>query len=427
MFRSLLRTVFCWNPHLWKILLLTVTALFALLPYATYNLPYSLLYNKVHKSETLIQIASNLNEQRLQSAKKYFESLDGTASLQLYNSSAENHQLDLVICIVTNDRSGIQFGGIQPGYAVQAAARVDELIKQDMFFRRKFLVICSVDKLPQNNIDATFLKEYIPHVERFGSSNLPSNINISHLYASGSRDSTIPYSIYTKESIDYAFCLNVTYAFDSKFVLMLEDDVIPHNDLFHVLRFNIDRNILHSSHLLDESGIRKLAFIKLFYPERWQGYAFEFDRIVELLSVGAVGSPILIIFQILLSKEKLKYSLLLLYFASGFILMILVASIVGRQNINELRRVSPQLFIFRDTPGCCTPAVLYPSSIIPKLTGYLTAFQDNNVHKDIIINKFIQSNNIPGFLLEPNLFKHIGMFTSLKQGYKDPAEFIFHL
>ncbi|KAL3873631.1 hypothetical protein ACJMK2_036726 [Sinanodonta woodiana] len=427
MFRFSLRTVLCWNAHLWKILFLTVVTLFALLPYATYNLPYSLLYNKLHKSETLIQIASNLNEQRLQSAKKYFENLDGTASLNLYNSSAENHQLDLVICIVTNDRSSVQLGAIQPGYALQAAARMDELAKGDMLFRRKFLIICSVDHHPGNNIDATFLKTYIPYVERFGSSNLPTHINISHLYAFGSRDSSIPYGIYIKESVDYAFCLNVTYAFDSKFVLMLEDDVIPHKDLFHVLRFNIDRNILHSSHFVDEGGSRKLAFIKLFYPERWQGYAFELDRIVELLSVGAVGSPILILFHILLSKEKLKYSLLFFYFVSGFILMTIIASIVGRQNINELRRVSPQLFIFRDTPGCCTPAVLYPTSIIPRLTGYLTAFQDNSVHKDIIINKFIQSNNIPGYLLEPNLFKHIGMFTSLKQGYKDPAEFIFHL
>lgn len=405
-------------PHCRFLIVLTLV-LCSLMPYFAVNLPLSKIYTRYHTDADTLNLANDLNSKRLSKALKYFNQSDAKQSMSFYKSRFEKVP-DIVVCIVSVSRDNQNH---ETGYLIQTAAVIDNIIKQDTYFKDTVLFVCNVDKNPHSHADATFLQRYIPVVQKLGVNGIFKRSFYFH-------DFNAKHQTYSRgrEIVDYVYCLNVSKSFGSPYVLMLEDDVIPYRNILQVLSYTLKQhNMLHSSHSENNfDHVRHFSFLKLYYPERWQGYAFEPDRVIELVSIGLVGGGILLgVISLCAFKTNFHYCMKLFYFTFGAALTMLSVSIVGRQYIMDLRRISPQLFKFSPTPGCCTPAMFYSAHIVPELIEYLIIHSDRN--KDLAINDFIQQNKIPGYILEPNLVRHIGMYTSLKNAYKPPTEFLFDI
>ena len=407
-----------------KVVLVLVSMVMIMVLYFSTKLPFSSIYTLVHKEAELKNMADRLNKARLERAVMHFKIRDRGLPPVSRLGSRNN---SLVICIVTMDRSRSAVGGLKHRYLVQTAAAVDQLLHRDTNFENKMLFICNVDERPQNHQDAIWLQNFLQFVQKHGSSSF--NIKFSSVTRKPSYDSFLSdwnHAKRQKEANDYVFCLNASSAFNSSYVLMLEDDVVPSNDMLDVVSY-VMRHRLHVNHDEDTGSRqpREFSYIKLYYPEKWQGYAWEMDRLLELISFGFIGAGLIYCLSSVLftfcGKHYLPYNNL--NFLLGFFLFVCIASLLNRQALLDLRRVSPQLYKFGPSPRCCTPGMLYNSKHLPKLMDFV--IQHTDVNKDLAIYDFTEESVIPGFLIEPNLLHHIGMYSSLFEEYKSPREFLF--
>lgn len=401
-----------------KLVIAIVLLICTVIPYISVNMPLSSLYTNYHEHSEQMDLANELNVDRFSKALRYFNSSDSEQSQAFYNSRIKTAP-EVVVCIVTINRDTSRRSS---GYLVQTGSAVDSIIKSDTYFRDTVLFICNVDSDPRRHSDAVFVSRYIPFVEKYGGNSLGRTYTIHDL-----NNFTSIHAEYARrrEFEDYVYCMNVSKSFHSKYVLMLEDDVIPYENVLKVIHYTITQyDLRHSSREeIDINKGRQFA-LKLFYPLRWQGYALELDRIIELVSISVVGGGILLAFVSLYTlKSEHSYFFKLFYFTVGTMLTMLSVSLIGRPNIMSLRRISPQLFKFSTMHGCCTQAVFYSTEMMFNLMQYLMTHSD--MHKDLAISHYIRHNQIPGYSLEPNLFRHIGMYSSLNDAYKPPVEFIF--
>lgn len=407
----------CSNRHV-KLFILIIVLLCSVIPFFAIDIPFSSLYEKYHKRSDTLELAKKLNSLRLSKALKYFNQTNSGDSSSFYIERAKRGP-DIVACIVSVSRSDLH---PETGYLIQTSSVVDSIIKSDTVFKDTLLFICNVDQSPDEHNDAHFLQSYIPYVSKYGNNSFGKSFSVSKFKSNHSDMSR------RREFEDYIFCLNVSKSFDSPYVLMLEDDVLPYKNLFEILHYTVKQhNLQHLEHLGRTAAPgRDFAFLKLYYPERWQGFANEVDKILELVSISSLGGALLLmVVSVFPSNSELPYLLKLFYFIFGAFLTMMSALIIGRHSLISLRRILPQLFVFKRTPGCCTPAMFYSSAVLPDLMQHLMFH--SNVNKDLAINNFIKQTNIPGYILEPNLFRHIGMYTSLTDAYKPPIEFIFEM
>ncbi|XP_046545157.1 post-GPI attachment to proteins factor 4-like [Haliotis rubra] len=397
-----------------------------LLPILCYNLPFSSYFQASLRSNNhTVNIVNHVNHQRVKSAYSYFKRQIPGGNLRYYDSVGKSSDIFLTVAIVTVGRT-VKNKSQDLGYVLQTSAGIDKFAKSHHFSRRTFVFVCNVDLNPEAHTEAAFLKKYLPFSERYGltSFKLEDNDQIQNNFSTYRTKKNE--SKYEKETWDYSYCLNVAKSFDPEYVLMVEDDAIPHEDLGNVLKYTLGNHLTDNTKSAPQR--KEFAYLKLYYPERWQGYAYEALKILELVSVGCVGGGVTIAAsELFVKNRRYSYKSKLSHFLLGMLFFILTAEFVGRQNIMEIRRLSKYLYTFRQASGCCTQAVLYPSAIVDPLTTYLTTLTSFE-HTDISIYDFTQQTSIPTYQLEPNLFYHIGMQSTLhKYKIKRLEQFLFHM
>ncbi|KAK7505534.1 hypothetical protein BaRGS_00003279 [Batillaria attramentaria] len=402
------------------------------------------------------------------------------------------------------------------GYVMQTAAVLHDLIKRSpagTIFADSIVFVCNVDRNPEHHTDAVFLKKHFDFVERYGV----TSFGASELKKQRTPGSTFPYretddrNVHDRERYDYMFCLQAARDLDPQFVLLMEDDAVPHADMPNVIQHVLQRLSAPGSQLstpeLRLSASRRLnlrarsllrnppatwtdthqsvehsrnvssppallstnfVFIKLYYPLRWQGFAFEMTRMLDLLSVSVVLSVLLaavvriarrllpvnfyrtlsrkLVFQRNLAQSlplaavvKISHTLLPANFYRALsstllfqryqvqtlvLFSMLVCLLIGRQNLNEFRRFSRFFYRLQPSPGCCTQAMLYPNDVIPDLITWLSRCR-SGTHVDLCIADFVEQYSLPAYSLEPNLVRHIGLVTTLQLRNKDPEEILF--
>ena len=189
---------------------------------------------------------------------------------------------------------------------------------------------------------------------------------------------------------------------DVKYVLCLEDDVALMDNFFPTL-----------SSILSFRGSRLITNpwldIKLYVMPRMKGFAFDIMPLVELLAMScllvffldsAIGSLPFI------ENPRKSFS----KFLFMFILCICTVLAISRQGITHWRRIHPQFYAWRPVPNFGTPAVLYNRLYLEEALKHLEANKDA---LDISISRFRRKNKLAGFLLEPNLVRHLGIKSSL--------------
>jgi len=96
----------------------------------------------------------------------------------------------------------------------------------------------------------------------------------------------------------------------------------------------------------------------------------------------------------------------------------LIALCVGRVHMNSWRRLfTPYAHYLVSDQFCCTQAVLYTRQTALDLAVYLDNTSCNETyHKDDALWKFQASR----YLIQPNLFQHVGVWSSVRRGFVDP-------
>lgn len=96
----------------------------------------------------------------------------------------------------------------------------------------------------------------------------------------------------------------------------------------------------------------------------------------------------------------------------------LIVLCVGRVHVDNWRRLfAPYAHYLVSDKFCCTQAILYTAQTARELAGHLDNTSCNETyHKDDALWKFAT----PGHLIQPNVFEHVGVWSSVRRGFVDP-------
>jgi len=100
----------------------------------------------------------------------------------------------------------------------------------------------------------------------------------------------------------------------------------------------------------------------------------------------------------------------------------LAAIAVSGQHLTELRYISRILFTVGPTPSCCIPGMLF---VADKTQHWLYYMKNHtcrlNYPKDTMLDDYRHKFNISGLIAQPNLFVHIGFYSSLNDNLLEPS------
>ena len=201
-----------------------------------------------------------------------------------YASEAKEKLMKLKPHIVTEGRIGSDIAvgivtlprlikGQTLNYLTQTFVKLYQSLFQDSeeVFPNKVLFVCDVFAGPGNHTEVKSLSSLVDVSKRFPI-NDPSAVIMDN---------------YEKEKEDYAFCIDMALKYQPQYVLIVEDDAIPFANMLKVLKVVLNRfleNMSSDGNVLPQS--EEWAYLKLYYPERWKGFAFEVIPLLELMGLG---------------------------------------------------------------------------------------------------------------------------------------------
>uniref|UniRef100_F6TMI9 Post-GPI attachment to proteins GalNAc transferase 4 n=1 Tax=Ornithorhynchus anatinus TaxID=9258 RepID=F6TMI9_ORNAN len=380
-----------WSSLPIQLFLVSIVTFGLLAPLACHRLLYSYFYLRQWHLDRMSQEFLQQNLEEGQAALRYFEELRATNGSAFWTGPPVPRPW-LVITIITVDR--------QPGfhYVLQVASRFHRLLRRCGPRCRGYrLMLCNVERDPDRHRDAKLLANFFPSASRFEEA------------GEGSPDAP-PVNQFEKEKQDYAYCLEKSLQnYDPEHVLLVEDDAIPDEQIFPVLH-----------HLLgvrfSESQLGDTLYLKLYHPERLQHYINpEPMRILEWFGVGMFLGPLLSwVYVRLTGRPGLSWPIVLFFavFSMGLV------ELVGRHYLLELRRLAPALYNVMPVTECCTPAMLFSAPSAHRVLSYLAELRcRGGFAKDTALYSLLRVKGERAFVVEPNLVKHVGMYSSLRSNF----------
>lgn len=365
-------------------------------------MPYSLYFNRAKwTEERLNQYVTQLNEERLNDAWSYLNHLNHYKqqnNLGFYNYSKNN--TDIAIGVLTVPR---HLKGERIGYLTQT---VSQFLKLEMIegisgFEEKVFFLCDAHKGPGRHNEADQLGLFVKHYKI-------TEIKLN-------QDDK-----FEKEKNDYIYCLQKALEFSPKYVLVLEDDVLPNPNFYRIIKSQIQ--YYFESHPNGDN----LGYIKLYNPEKWLGYSWSVQHILEMLSFGGLGGLVFSLVKGLFSRRRHNVNTLLNpCFLHGACYFILLVYCIGRQHILQIRAAFTHLYMVERNPACCTQGVIYNIPRVKSLISFLlntTCTESYAV--DSAIDKYMDSNKYERLLIQPNLLSHIGIVSTVRQWSKMLEHFI---
>ena len=351
------------------------------------------------------------NTQRLRFAEDYFSFLNRSHGMRNWFSGndtavSSERQLHVAIIIITVSRNRHKVDLYEPRYLTQVVwkflSQLD-VARANSYPHRMSLAVCNVDHIPGSYEEAKNVAQFIRTFNRFSY----THFSMVHPLE--------------KEKQDYVFCLNASLADRPDYVMLVEDDALPNDDFLGVLRHTIDtrleRRLVHGA--LHHPSDKNIAYVKFYHPERLLSFlSLERDRIPELIAFATILATLLnIVYVIVFRTGSFR-----VVWMNLFIYSLLVAATIGRSNLSELRRfLSPNFYIFTPAPSCCTPALLFPFSGAIQVCDYLSAATcDRNYGKDSILDQMLIERHMLAYLVQPNTFTHIGLYSAIRERIVDP-------
>ena len=374
----------CWR-HPWctrAVLLLTVATLLSV------SLPHAPLSRFFMSEDAERHRLLSENEQRLLRSDAWLEQYRAEKDPRVATDSAS--AVDVGITVLTMRRGRRMTGGgagslYRARYLTQAVAEMLRLLNDTSLHLRYSLHLCNVDDSPDLFSEAAELEDVVPVFRRYGEGSPPP-----------------PHSVWEKLKLDYVYCLQQTLRQGVRYALLLEDDAVAHHHVLHVVEDVLRR-------VLETPAGSSVAYVKLYHPQRLLGYfSLEVERLPELLALALTLGAALTLLQRDVKDAAVTW-------AGWAVVVAVLALAVGRTNLLELRRLSYQLYQVTPTPSCCIPAVLYTRRGAQDLAAFLrnvtcTARRSTDIRMD----EFRERGGWRGLLVQPNLFSHIGLLSSLR-------------
>ena len=407
---------------MWRdIFLLFLVTFGVTLPCLSLNLRHTIYDRVIPKNEAREKnIMMKENTERFNMSAAYLKRLDKTGEYKTLMLNLEKPILTenpsrsfsngmnatLAVTIITVSRNRHTVENYEPKYLTQTLASFLRLLNTTNYGPKHFrvgLFVCNVDPEPYSYAEVQTFPKWITVFQRFQYNSVP----LSHMRYDDKID---------KEKQDYVFCLEKSLEQNVSHALLVEDDALPVRDLFPV----IDQLVFSNSGNAGTSASDDILFFKLYHPERLLGYiSLEVERIPELLSLSCLFSLILLrVYTKWRPKTALPVPCLWIIF---FIYSGLTFLALGRVNIIEFRRLSRYLYQLTPAPTCCTPAMLFPRKGGLLVAQYLKSITcRSKFAKDTALDRFREKRGLIARMIQPNLFKHIGQFSSLRSELVNP-------
>lgn len=373
-----------WSSPFIHLLTLTVVTFGVLAPLICHRLLHSYFYLRRWHLNPMSQEFLEQNQQDGQAALHYFEKLQIPNASEASGSDA--FQPLLLITIITVQRRN------DFHYVLQVAAHFHRLLQKcGARCQSHRILLCNVESDPSSHQDVKLLSSFFPMVSRDKTGENPDpRVNQ-----------------FEKEKQDYVFCLEQSLlVFNPEYILIVEDDAVPEEEIFAVLQ-----------HLLlarfSKPYLRDALYFKLYHPERLQRYVNpEPMRILEWLGVGMFLGPVLnCVYSWATGRPSLSWPIVL-FFA---LYSMALSELVGRHYMLELRRLAPTLYNIVPVTECCTPAMLFSASSAHRALGYLKGLHcRQGFAKDIALYSLLRTKGENAYVVEPNLVRHVGMYSSLR-------------
>lgn len=364
-----------------------------ILPVLCHRLKYSIYYGGLRPrniTEENLKMQEE-NNQRLLMAHKEFRNIVTKNEI----SGKPSNFTDIIITLITVSRG---ISDYNPYYLTQTASKLLQLLRKDatgLDFTYG-LMVCNVDSLPNAYTEAKEISNLIYTTVKY-TKRLNQVINR-----------------FEKEKQDYVYCLEKSLQFQPRYVLLMEDDAYPTDRMLPVLEYSI-QNVFEGKFSEFFHQRRKVAYLKLYHPERLLGFiSSEIYRLFEL--AGAI--LLLVTFLIAVKKTCMSGITITRRFVilTG-VYIVFLALAIGRPNLIGIRTVSPYFHSFVTAPSCCTPANLYSYNGARAIIDSVSHKVSYAGHaKDALLDEFLKESDYNAIYVEPNIFKHIGQYSSLRHG-----------
>ncbi|XP_061194206.1 post-GPI attachment to proteins factor 4-like [Saccostrea echinata] len=404
MMRKLCRPL--WKNKFWKHLgLITLVTYFVALPLLSLRYRYTAYDEVWHKDKSHAQeLMRNVNDQRIKEAQNYINVYGG-----MRNKLSLQQPADIGITIITVSRNRHRLDQYEPKYLTQVVGKTLQLLNETKHLKllklTYSLFLCNVDDEPSSYFEFKNLKEIVTTFNRFPNSS-------SRPLFQRSIDRTLE-----KEKEDYIYCGEQAFKQNVSNILLMEDDALPNNDMISV----VDHHLYSMG--LSKTGPHQsdITFIKLYHPDRLLGFiSLEKERLPELFCLGLILTTCFV--KAYLTIHPIEANHRKIIWLGFFVYSCLFVLAVGRQNFTALRRISKYLYQVTPAPFCCTPAIVYTKAGFHAVSSYLKSVRcKSGFGKDTAIDKLRKLNpKLRALLIQPNLFKHIGMYSSLRDQVLDP-------
>ncbi|KAG8539269.1 hypothetical protein GDO81_021149 [Engystomops pustulosus] len=304
-------------------------------------------------------------------------------------ASAADTSTPLVITVITTRRRP------EYHYLLQVALgflnRLDDCGADCSDFK---LLVCNVDPQPNSHTDACLLSQLLPSVARHLSEEVAEAPNR-----------------FEQEKQDYTYCLSQSLElYSPEYVLLVEDDAVPLHGIFSAFFQLVQVRF-------PEEPLGGGLYTKFYHPERLQGYVNpEPMRILEWIGLGGtVGLVLTWLYTVIFQRPRFSWWV----FVALTLYAMLMAELAGRHYLLEVRRMSPTLYNVVPATECCTPAMLFSQASARRTLQYFKELQcEPGYAKDIALYKELGKRKERAWALEPNMVKHVGMFSSLRGWYE---------
>lgn len=381
-----------------KIALLYATTFLIILPYFCQDAPHSVYYRKSVYGQTAPASVRMKNSLRLRKATNYLHAVDPDYSRTFYENKLKCPHLQILIVVVTmlrNSNMNPSINAAYPlGYLTQVTAALDSELQKTAGDCDVGMIICNTHRPFENHFEAAYLSKYFVEVEAVHK--------WRHLLTGK-----------VKERHDKVACFQESLKYNFDYLIVIEDDALPKKNfigtLQHVLKHKMESMTVRGNKV---RRTPRWGYLNLHFPEEWQGYSQITRHYFELGGIGIMGGALFLGLPFFNSRSKARQ---MLTFAFGSLYFILLVFAIGRQYFLRILSPFPDLHWLIDPgPGCCTPATLYPRIHLPKLVEYLDE-SPLRYGTDLIIRDFSTDFDLDRMLLVPNLFDHIGLFSTLNR------------
>lgn len=380
-----------WSSTVTQAFALSIITFCVIFPLCCHRLLYSYYFIKSMYLDSMSEVVLRESLDRGQEALHFWQS-SSTAATSRFNNFTQHPEL--LVTVVTARRKEAR----DYHYLLQVMLQLSNIVGSCGEHKCAEVLVCDVESGPQENQDAKVLESHFRVVRRSPQEqqSIQERINT-----------------FEKEKRDYVFCLRRGWELvKPKNIVVLEDDALPRNDFFIVIKDLLSRRFaLHT------------LYIKLYHPERLQRYWNpEPYRILEWVGLGLVGATALLLSFPYWNPCSFSFTLSVTHLLFFTLYFMTAAELLGRHYLLEVRRISPQLYAVSPATECCTPAMLFPGNASLRVAEYLdSSFCYKGHAKDIVL--YQMARTVPGqrsHSVEPNLISHIGAYSSVRANPSRP-------